>query len=198
MMNDAEPVPGRVALHSRQISFQSFARPDGLWDVEGSLRDVKEVRIERPSLPPLMPGDTVHDMHVRVTVDDDLRIVAIAARLAAAPFDECQMTRDAVQRLVGRQLGRGWHGALQEVMGGVQGCTHLRELLQALATAAIQGISVYRDQRRRDSAPWGDITVVPHFVGGCMSWRQDGPVVRRLLPQFAAPSISTPPESTEE
>lgn len=176
----------RIPLHTREVSFRIFARRDRLWDVEGTLRDTKEAQLDRPSMPPLLPGDTVHSMHVRATVDDDLRIVAIEAVMHQAPFGECQMARAPVDKLVGRILGRGWRSVLNEVMGGVSGCTHLRELLANMPTAAIQGIAAFRDQRRaRESGQALVPQTIPYYVDGCMSWRRDGPLVARLLPQFA-------------
>jgi hypothetical protein len=81
-------------------------------------------------------------------------------------------------------------------MGGTAGCTHMRELLVNLATAAIQGIPGYRDQQWRDRglSPLRD-DQAPHFIGGCMTWRRDGPAVRRLMPQFAIYPSSEDPES---
>lgn len=180
----------RIPLHTRQVLYQVYARPDGLWDVEGTLRDTKEVRVERLSLPALMPGDTVHHMHVRVTVDDGLQITAIEAHMHVTPFGECQQASVPLQRLVGRRLGRGWRRALEDTMGGVAGCTHIRELLMNLATAAMQGINTYRDQQRllKGQPAMGE-GEMPHFVDGCLSWRRDGPVVQRLFPQFALKTL---------
>lgn len=184
----AASAAGRIPLHTREVDFRVFSRPDGLWDVEGMLRDTKEAKLDRLSMPPLMPGDVVHAMYVTLTLDDELRIVAASARLEMTPFGECRQALEPLQRLVGRRIGRGWRRTLDECMGGVHGCTHLRELLVPLATAAIQGIVTYRDQRRAAAA--GSILgaeTMPHFVGGCMAWRRDGPVVARLLPQYSLP-----------
>lgn len=179
------PAEDRIPLHTREVKFQGFARRDGLWDVEGTLRDTKEVRLDRFSMPPLLPGDTVHSMRVRVTLDDALKVMAIAVRMDTAPFGECQAARDPLQRLVGRVIGPGWRKAVNDAMGGVAGCTHLRELLVQLATAAFQAIPNYRDQLARERGEAPEIRPMPFFVGGCMSWRRDGPVVARLLPRYA-------------
>jgi hypothetical protein len=37
-------------------------------------------------------------------------------------------------------MGPGWRQAIDRTIGGVQGCTHLRELLFNMATAAFQTI----------------------------------------------------------
>jgi hypothetical protein len=33
--------PDRTPLHTRTLTFRGFARPDGLWDMEGELHDSK-------------------------------------------------------------------------------------------------------------------------------------------------------------
>lgn len=199
---NASPVRpvSRLPLHTRTIGYRVFSRSDGLWDVEGSLHDLKEQPVQRLSLPPLSAGDTVHHMRVTVTLDDELRIVAIEADLPTTPFGECQQTRAPLARLVGHRIGRGWRRSLEEAMGGVAGCTHLRELLQSLATAAMQGINAYRDQQRADQGlPALNAGVMPHFVNGCHAWRLDGTLVRQMLPEFAVthptPLPAQPPEA---
>lgn len=191
----APPSTGRTPLHTRQITYQVYARKDGFWDVEARLVDTKHVRIERFKALTFEPGATVHDMHVVATVDDTLRIVRIIGDMHKAPFDECQGARDPLQGLVGAQLGRGWRDAIRQAIGGIAGCTHLRELLQNLATAGIQGIGAYRDQQRREAglAPLNAPNEPPHFIGGCLSWRRDGPVVARVFPQFSSKERAADP-----
>jgi hypothetical protein len=179
---------GRKLLHSRHIHYRVYARDDGHWDVEGSLRDVKDTPVSRPSMRPLNAGDTVHDIAVMLTVDDDLRVLAASGQMHTVPFEECQQARSVMAGLLGHKLARGWRRALENAMCGERGCTHMRELLQGLATAGIQGIGIYKDQQRRERGlpdPWAE--TAPHFVGGCLSWRRDGPVVQRVFPQFALP-----------
>ena len=181
----------RIPLHTRQVSYRVFARADGFFDVEGTLLDTKEFLFDRPNLAPLAPGDPVHHMAVTVTVDETLRIVGISGQMHTVPLDECQLARAPLARLIGEQLGRGWRRTLETAMGGTSGCTHLRELMANLATAAIQGIPGYRDQqRRRQGLPNLRADAAPHYVDGCLTWRRDGPAVQRLLPQFATSSVS--------
>lgn len=193
LLSGGAPTPDRIPLHTREVTFRAYARADGLWDVEGTLRDTKETRIERPPMEPFQPGETVHAMHVRVTLDDALKVVDISSRMDTTPFGECQLAREPLQKLVGAKIGRGWRATLNEAMGGVGGCTHLRELLTQLATAAIQGISAYRDQLARARGDAAAEPAMPHYVGGCMTWRRDGPVVARLQPQYALPSPKETP-----
>ena len=178
----------RKHLHTRHIEFNGYLRDDGLWDIEASMRDLRAYayrsreRGEEPS------GSTVHHMLLRVTLDDQLTIQAIETGLPTIPFPECSKTADPVQRLVGKRIGAGWRNTIDEVMGGVAGCTHLRELLFNVATAAFQTVPVYRQQQARAQG----VAMVrsdtprkppPHF-GKCMSWDFNGPVMQRLAPEF--------------
>ena len=81
-----------------------------------------------------------------------------------------------LQGLVGETLGRGWRQTIQRHMGGVQGCTHLRELLFNLATAAFQTHTGAFGERP-DGQP-------PAHLGQCLAWDFNGPVVARVYPMF--------------
>jgi len=178
----------RERLHTRTIVYEGFARSDGLWDVEGSLLDTKHVGWRRANnLPAYAPGAPVHHLKVLVTFDDHLTVVAISSDLPTTPHDECQKTADPLQQLIGQRVGRGWRRAIESAMGGTAGCTHLRELMIGLATGAIQAIGGIRDQRRRDQGlpPLQPDSQAPHFIGGCLGWRRDGPATQRYFPLFA-------------
>ena len=187
------PAPSpRKPLHTRRISFEGFARDDGLFDIDAELIDFKSYPIHMSERGDLKPGDAIHHMRLRVTVDDALTIQAIAAAMDSAPFGECQAATDPMQKLVGVTLGAGWRKAIDTAIGGVGGCTHMRELLFNLATAAFQTIPGYlaqqaeaRGEVRAADAP------APFFLGKCMSWDLQGPVVKRLMPMYYQPPPSS-------
>lgn len=186
-MHLSEPAPRRL-LHTRRIEFQGFLREDGLWDIEASLCDQRAYAFHSRDQAVRPPGHRVHDMLLRVTLDERLVIRAIEAALPATPFPECQRTADPLQRLVGARLGAGWRKTIDAAMGGIAGCTHLRELMFNLATAALQTIPVYRGSQARaagepDRRPVHLKRPPPHF-GKCMSWDFNGPVMQRVAPEF--------------
>ena len=184
------PTP-RTQLHTRKISFEGFLRDDGLWDIDAELRDSKSYPIQMHERGDLAPGDAIHHMRIRVTVDDSLKIVAIQTALASAPFAECQAAADPMAKLIGVTLGAGWRKAIDGAIGGVAGCTHLRELLFNVATAAFQTIPVYLAQQRAASGQQREPnTPAPYFLDKCMSWDASGPVVQRVLPMFYRPRES--------
>ena len=178
----------RKPLHTRRITFEGFVRDDGLFDIDAELIDSKSEPIHMHERGELPAGGAIHHMRVRVTVDDALTIRAVQTAMDAAPFGNCQNAVDPVQRLVGATLGAGWRKAIEGAMGGVEGCTHLRELLFNVATAAFQTIPIHlskqreaRGERRDPDAP------APYFIGKCLSWDREGPVVKRWLPMYYRP-----------
>lgn len=178
------PAP-RTHLHTRAVTYRGFHREDGLWDIEGELTDTKAYTLERTERGVMPAGTPVHHMHIRVTVDDGMTIRAIETAMDSTPFNECQQGTPPMQQMVGATLGPGWRQAIELALGRTRGCTHLRELLFNLATAAYQTIPGYREQlRRATGAPKGDPKEPPYHVGKCIAWDVNGPVVARHYPKF--------------
>ena len=78
----------RSLLHTREITFQGYAREDGLWDIEGHLRDFKTNPFQT-SAKTWQPGEAFHDMWIRVTLDKEFVIKAIEAVMDGQPHAEC-------------------------------------------------------------------------------------------------------------
>ena len=180
------PAVPRQHLHTRSVTYRGFLREDGLWDIEGEMTDAKTYAFEMNERGHMEPGTPVHGMSIRVTVDDQMKIHAIAASMDFTPYGECARGEDPMQRMVGVAMGPGWRQAIERELGGIKGCTHLRELLFNLATAAYQTVFPYRDRQRQQAglAP-ADTQQPPYHLGRCVAWDFDGPVVARIYPQFA-------------
>jgi hypothetical protein len=180
------PAVPRQHLHTRSVTYRGFLREDGLWDVEGEMTDAKTYAFEMNERGHMEPGTPVHGMSIRVTVDDQMKIHAIASSMDFTPYGECTRGEDPMQRMVGVSMGPGWRQAIERELGGIKGCTHLRELLFNLATAAYQAVFPYRDRQRQQAgvAPAQNDTP-PYHLGRCIAWDFDGPVVARIYPQFA-------------
>lgn len=178
------PAP-RSHLHTRDVVYRGFYRADGLWDIEAEMTDTKAYAIERSERGHMPPGTPVHGMAIRVTVDDSMTIVAIASVMDHTPFSECQQGTDPMQRMVGATMGPGWRTSIERALGGTRGCTHLRELLFNMATAAYQTIPAYRDRLRREAGlAEPERAEPPYHVDKCIAWNVDGPVVARHYPRF--------------
>jgi hypothetical protein len=179
------PVPRRP-VHTRRTSFEGFLREDGLWDIDCTLSDTKADPIHMRERGLLPAGEPVHLLRVRLTVDDGFTIRGVQTGALHTPFQECQVPADApMQKLVGLTMGPGWRKAIEGAIGGVGGCTHLRELVFNAATAAFQMIPHYREtQGGSDRPPGAGSDKPPFYMGQCMTWAFEGPVVQRLAPQF--------------
>ena len=130
-------------------------------------------------------GSPVHNMLIRVTVDDTLTIREIFAVMDSRPFVECPQAQQPMQKMLGVKMGPGWRHAIEKALGGIQGCTHLRELLYNMATAAYQTIPVYKAHRdKRTSLPADADGDPPRHLGKCLAWDFNGPVVQRHYPHF--------------
>lgn len=181
------PAPqARTHLHTRAVVYRGYQREDGLWDIEAELTDTKTYALERSERGDMPPGTPIHGMAIRATVDDHMTIREIASSSDHTPFAECQQGTDPMQQMVGVTMGPGWRQAIERALGGTRGCTHLRELLFNMATAAYQTVPVYREHlRRRAGAPELEGAGPPYHLGKCIAWNFDGPVVQRHYPRFA-------------
>ena len=177
---------GRRAAHTRTITCTSYHRPDGNWDVEATVEDVKHfdlAMLERSRIP---AGEPYHSISVHLVVNQALKILDADGQMNSVPFRTCQGAVPPLQGLVGATLGRGWRKSVDQALAREESCTHMREMLYTMATAAIQAIPGFAAQVRGDRWPpeYPEGTPPPPFVGGCLSWRQDGEVVLRHYPQF--------------
>ena len=172
MLPDPKP---RTPLHKREVTFNGYAREDCLWDIEGHLLDIKSHPFITGSRT-WAPGEAIHDMWVRVTLDNQLTIKAIEVSMDSHPHPECPAVIPPMDSLIGARIGKGWRKTIETHLGGIKGCTHLRELLNNIATAAYQSIpgALFNPD---ESKP-------PLYLGTCKSWDFDGPVVMRIYPQF--------------
>ncbi|MEZ2739906.1 DUF2889 domain-containing protein [Comamonas jiangduensis] len=190
------PTVARTPQHIRQVNFRSYERADGLWDIEGELLDTKAIDLPRPNGEGIRKaGDPIHHMHIRVTVNTQLVVQAIEAAMEAHPVQGCPAALDAMQRMVGCSMARGWRKSIDANLAGVAGCTHMRELLQNMATAAFQSIvSAFH------TAP----DQPPAYLGRCTGWSFNGTAVAQYHPQFVGwifpegKSAAQPPVQAEK
>jgi len=178
----------REHIHTRQVECRGFRRADGLWDIEGHLTDVKTYAFPSEFRGTVEPGDPVHEMWIRLTVDDELIVRGIEAVTDKSPFPVCGAIASNFARLVGLSIRPGFLSKVRERLGGVEGCTHLVELMGPIATTAYQTIYPYRHKLTRESGEHAPQTVKsgekPRLIDTCHALRSDGAVVQRLWPDF--------------
>lgn len=178
----------REHIHTRQVTCQGFRRADGLWDIEGHLTDVKTYGFHTEERGRLAPGDPIHQMWMRLTVDDKLTVRAIEAVTDDSPYLACGSITPAFQTLVGLRIGPGWTRAIKERLGGPKGCTHLVELLGPLATTAFQTVFpiLAREaalKAKAEGRPVQDGKERPVLLNMCHILASDGEVARKHWPE---------------
>jgi len=161
---------------------QTYAREDGLYDVEARLVDRKPFPFRRMSSPePLPAGQALHDLWIRMTVDEDCVVRDIVAASDTTPWQLCKEATSTLRVLIGERIARGWSVKVKERLRGAASCTHLMEMLLPMATTALQGIRGMRPESSRIAG-----TDVPHEkIDSCFAYGRDRQVVKMLWPQHS-------------
>ncbi|HET7884482.1 MAG TPA: DUF2889 domain-containing protein [Acetobacteraceae bacterium] len=195
----------RELLHSRDIILRGYRRADGLYDIEAQLTDSKTYASTNHDRGIIEAGEPIHGMWLRLTVDEKRHIVAAEAASDHTPYTVCPGAAPNFARLAGLQIKPGFLKEAAKRVGGTVGCTHLRELLQQMATTAYQTIDPARAKREAEAAgerdePGSDrldmrITMkmggAPAILNTCIAYGSDSPVVRRRWPHlYTGPSAS--------
>jgi Protein of unknown function (DUF2889) len=172
--------PERQLKHRRSIDVQIYARGDGLWEVDARITDARtrETHMAAGLLP---AGAPIHDMLLRLVVDERFNVVEAGAQTTAMPYSgECDAYGDAYARLVGLNLMRGFRQAVKERLGGIQGCTHITELTQVLPTAVVQAFA----GEVLDTQGVAADSEQPFQIDRCHALRADGLAVKTYYPRW--------------
>ncbi len=182
------PASPRKLSHTRTVVYRGYDREDGLWDIEAELTDVKTYAFQVPNERPFPAKEPIHGLTVRVTIDDQMVIHDILTSMDHIPHDTCSEAPLNMHRLKGQRMGAGWRKVINAHIGGTEGCTHLREMLFNMATAAFQTLPSGQWQRREQKGlPHPDVTEPPFFLNQCHTWGLESPTVQRTYPMFYKP-----------
>ena len=142
----------RRHAHKRTITLDGYARDDGHYDIEAELIDTKSHSFPSRAHGEIKKGTPLHHMKVRVTVCEDMEIIAAQAVTLSGPYHECPHGALAIGNLVGKKIQPGWKKIVARAIGGAQGCTHITELMSPVATVAFQTIYGERAKRKRQAS----------------------------------------------
>ena len=180
----------REPVHTRQITCRAFRLKNGFLEIEATLSDEKGQEVVFRSRPPVLSGQFMHRMSVSMTIDSDYVIQAVKAQTLQAPWPMCGDTDAAYRRLVGLRIGAGFSQQVREILGGVQGCTHVTELVSQIANTYMQASWPDRIARQmavdQDPRRWPDKSTLT-FVNHCHAWRQDGKTLVQEYPELVPP-----------
>lgn len=188
----------REKLHTRSIEINGYRRDDGLYDIEAHLTDVKGFGQTNYDRGFIAAGEPIHGMWLRLTIDDTMVIVGSEAVSDYTPYAMCPTAAPNFARLMGMRIKAGFLRDANHAVGGTVGCTHLRELLQQMATTAFQTVSparVQKEMRVEGTVPKPGSDVVdaritekmggpPKILNTCVAYSQSGPLVQRRWPHL--------------
>lgn len=166
----------RKHIHTREVTYHAYERNDGLWDIEAHLVDQKPIKLDIKGHRSWEPGEAIHDMSIRLTVNQELVVQDIETSMDSHPHLACPEVIAGMKQMIGSRLGYGWRKAINTKLGRVQGCTHLRELLFNMATAAFQSVP--------GGLSGNDESQPPHHLGTCKAWDFNGATVLKFYPKF--------------
>jgi len=167
----------RELTHTRRVRYEGYKRADGLWDIEAHLSDTKN-HDYRLKTGVRRAGQAIHDMWLRVTIDRAFVIRDATASADAVPYPGgCEAAAPAYRKLVGLSLIKDFRRKTREVLGGVQGCTHLTEMLGGLPTAAIQTFAGETSEESADGAK-------PFQLDQCLALDTGGDTVKQWYPKW--------------
>ena len=180
----------RSLLHLRDIALRGYLRADGLVDIEAHLTDTKTYSFGNLARTRIAAGEALHGMWLRLTVDQELTVRAAEASMDFTPHAICPGAAPSFSGLAGLTIGKGFLKGAMERVGGIKGCTHLRELLQQIATVAIQTMFSVKSHGAGQGGPGhvaehpdaqkdnASARSVPKFlINTCHAYDENGPLV---------------------
>jgi len=171
----------REEIHQRQIVMKAYRRSDGLYDIEGRVVDTKPFAFGGPLAESARrANEPIHDIWVRLVIDEWLVIKDVAASSDATPFSVCTRAPSTLSVLIGERIAAGWSKLVRDRLRGAAGCTHMMELLGPMATTAMQALWPVTSQR---PAPV-DANGRPTKIDSCFAYASKTEVVAQLWPQY--------------
>ncbi|MCX7983088.1 MAG: DUF2889 domain-containing protein [Syntrophales bacterium] len=167
-------------VHTRTIEINTYVAGENKLIVEGILKDERFQETYVPTGEKFPPG-IMHHMSIRLLVNgSDMKIEDVAVEFGHVPREYCRETEECLRPVKGMQITKGFTGRVKELVGGVKGCAHLVELLQAMAPASFQGVAAYRAKKPTVLDARLFKMVHDRLVNTCYVWREGGPLTTAL------------------
>ncbi|PKL38215.1 MAG: hypothetical protein CVV44_13700 [Spirochaetae bacterium HGW-Spirochaetae-1] len=176
----------RECIQERIITVTTYDAGPGYAVVEGRLVDnrYKENHLVTGEK---RPKGIFHNMSVRLLIDmGTMKIVDVEVHMIKTPRKDCLKIENSLRKIEGESIVKGFTGRVQELLGREKGCAHLRTLLIAMSSGAIQGTYAIRAQKPLDySIIAGNKDIENYFLGTllntCYLWRQDGDEYKKVI-----------------
>jgi len=168
------PTSPRTQKHTRKVEFNGFLRSDGLWDIEGSIMDVKPCGVKW-HIKPLPAGVPQHQMNVRLTIDHEFNVMAAVASSDIHPYSGfCGAVVPDYGKLVGLNLVKGFRNAVRERLSGVKRLHAHHGAARIAAVQTFAGASDDADERHQDD----------FVLDRCTTKNRRGESVKAFYPQW--------------
>ena len=174
----------RKLLHQRNIKLNGFLREDNLFDLEAELLDTKNYNVSNYDRGEILAGEPIHKMKIVLTIDNKMFIKKATAETLFSPFNICKKANNSFKMLEGLQIKPGWKKKINELIGNVKGCTHIREMLGSLATTAFQTIQGHNNKTSKESGGNKAPNEKPRLLGSCYAFKTNTEVVKRIWPDW--------------
>ena len=167
-------------LHTRNIEVTTYDYDEQRMIVEGFLKDDRFQEFHSMT-GEKSPSGAIHHMAIRLLVNcSNLLIEDIDVDLISVPREVCRETIDCLAPIKGLTIAKGFTAKVKKLAGGKIGCTHLVELILAMAPAAIQGYATYQSRKQVVFDPDRAKMILEFLVNTCRVWREDGPFVEMI------------------
>ena len=171
-------------LHARSIEVTTYDYDEQRIIVEGFLRDDR-FQESHMMTGEKLPGGVIHHMSIRLLVNcSNLLIEDVDVDLISVPREACRETIGCLAPIKGLIITKGFTLKVKKLAGGKKGCTHLVELLLAMAPAAIQGYAAYQSKKPAVFDPERAKIILQFLVNTCRVWRDDGHLVEKFKKTF--------------
>jgi len=182
----------REKIHTRNIEVSIYEYDGQRIIVEGVLRDDRYQPFYTVT-GGTYPAGVLHHMSIRLLVNcSSLQIEDVETDLMSVPRETCRETAGCLAPIRGLSVTRGFTSKVKSLAGGNRGCTHLVELLLAMAPAVFQGVAAYQTRNHEALDQEYAKRIVRYLVNTCHAWREDGPFVTSLRKKF--PGKPTKPQ----
>ena len=173
----------RKLLHNRNINLKGYIRDDELFEIEAELIDTKNYDFHNHDRGTIKKDEPIHQMKIKLTLDGNLNVIDAEAKTENSPYSICKNANSNFRKIIGLQIKSGWKREITKLIGGINGCTHITELLSSLATAAFQTIYPYKSKQNKENE-----TTLNHdkplLLGTCHAFNTKSEVVKRLWPKW--------------
>lgn len=207
------PLPAsspRESIHQRKIHCEGFRRQDGLIEIDGHITDLRPFPYYGHWEGEVVDGAPIHEMWLRLTINQDKQIVDVEAAMDHTPFPRCLDVNTHYKRLIGLNIGTGLNKQVFDRVGGVEGCTHVTGMIQIMATTLFQALAseaqrilpnregksdtaLLQDRIRKVGAAFAN-SAEPGYplLNTCYSHAANSPVVQKLAPEFYSATLQKP------